>query len=217
MKLLFQLAIAGLVILASHTTSIQSERQEALAAPAVPEPAKSKDPAEGALKISDAIVDGIANERFTVFYDFMPNWMASAAAKASEVRKWRMKEGWDRWKDLKARFEGDAGLDPKDRSGITSSEEMWIAASDAERGAVMLGLYRVYACDDWEKRVNEGEWFLDNRTLKLDVEGQGSAKFRYQNKYNDGLTVHCVREAGVWYCAGVELKMEKKMPEKPKD
>ena len=167
--------------------------------------------------IADAVVDGFKNEKFTKFYDYMPKWQTAASEKESEVKKWRAKEGWDRWKDLKARFEGDAGLDPKDKSGITNSEEKWIAASDAERGAVMLGFYRVYACDDWEKRVKEGEWFLDNRIMKLAIEGQGTAEFRYSNKYNDGLTVHCVREAGVWYCAGVELKMEKKMPEKPKD
>lgn len=167
--------------------------------------------------IADAVIDGFASEKFTKYYDYMPKWMTSAAEKEAQVKKWRMKDGWDRWKDLKKRFEGDEGLDPKDKSGITNSEDKWVGASDAERGAVMMGFYRVYAAEDWEKRVKEGEWFLDDREVKLDVEGQGTAKFRYQNKYKDGLTVHCLREGGVWYCAGVEVRMEKKMPEKPKD
>ena len=217
MKYAAQLCIALLVVVASHSQSIQSERQEVVLAPAAPEPARPRDPGEGANAIADAVVDSIVDEKFTKFYDYMPHWMTAAAAKESEVRKWRMKEGWDRWTDLKMRLEGNQGLDPKDKSGITNSEAKWIDASDAQRGAVMMGFYRVYSAHDWEKRLKDGDWFLDGRDLKLDVEGQGRAKFEYRNRYNDKISVSCYREGGTWYLAGASITMEEKMPEKPKD
>jgi hypothetical protein len=216
MKLLVQLCIALLVVVASHSQSIQSEREVVLA-PAAPEPTKPKDPGQGAQLIAEAVVEGFVSEKFTRFYDFMPSWMTATAAEKSEAMKWRMKEGWDRWKDFRKRLEGDNGLDPKDKSGITNSEAKWIDATDAQRGAVMMGFYRVYAVDAWEQRLKEGQWFLDNRVLRLEVEGQGRAEFRYSNRYRDGISVQCVREGGVWYCAGVDIKMERTLPEKPKD
>lgn len=167
--------------------------------------------------IADAVMDGFKSEKFTKGFDYMPKWVTTGAEKKAEVQKWRAKEGWDRWKDFKARLEGDNGLDPKDKSGITNSEEKWMGASDAERWAVLQGFYKVYTVDDWEKRVKEGEWYMSSRNLKLDVEGQGEGRFNYINKYNDTVTVSCWREAGVWYLADVDFKMEKKLPEKPKD
>lgn len=217
MKLLVQLCIALFVVVASHSQSIQSERQDVRLAPALPDPARPKDPAEGAQSIADAVVEGFVNEKFTKFYDYMPSWMISATAKETEVRKWRMKEGWDRWKDFRMHLENENGLDPKDKSGITNSEGKWVEASDAQRGAVMMGFYRVYAVEDWEKRLKEGDWFLDARDVRLDVEGQGKAKFEYKNRYNDGISISCYREGGVWYLAGVSIKVEKLMPVKPRD
>jgi len=167
--------------------------------------------------IADAVVSGFKNEKFTKFYDYMPKWQTAAAEQESEVKKWRAKEGWDRWKDFKTRLEGDNGLDPKDKSGITGGEEKWTGASDAERGAVLMGYYRVYVADDWEKRLKDGEWFLDGREIKLEIEGQGTATFEYKNRYNDSIEIRCFREGGVWFLNGARIKMEKKMPEKPKD
>lgn len=217
MKLLVQLCIALFVVIASNSQSIHSERDEVQLAPALPEPAAPKDPAEGALAIADAIVESCVNEKFTKFYDYMPSWMTSAAAQESEVKKWRMKEGWDRWKDFKMRLEGENGLDPKDKSGITNSEGKWIDATDAQRGAVLMGFYRAYSADDWEKRLKDGDWFLDGREVKLEVEGQGEAQLVYKNRYNDTIEIRLFREGGAWFLAGARIKMEKKMPEKPKD
>ncbi len=82
---------------------------------------------------------------------------------------------------------------------------------------MLQGFYRVYTADDWEKRLKEGEWYMAGREVKLEVEGQGVATFRYLNRYNDSIKVECYREGGVWYFGDADIKMEKKMPEKPKD
>lgn len=167
--------------------------------------------------IADAVVDGFKSEKFTKGWDYMPKWQHNSAEKMAEVKKWRGKEGWDRWKDFKNRLEGDNGLDPKDSSKITNGEEKWTGASDAERWAVLQGFYRVYTADDWEKRLKDGEWYMAGREIELAVEGQGKASFRYLNRYNDSIKVDCYREGGVWYFGDADIKMEKKLPEKPKD
>ncbi|CAG0979139.1 hypothetical protein PLCT2_01800 [Planctomycetaceae bacterium] len=167
--------------------------------------------------IADAVVDGFKSEKFTKGYDYLAKWKLNSGEKMAEAKKWRMKEGWERWKDLKKRFEGDEGLDPKEKSQITNGEEKWGGASDAERWAVLQGFYKVYTAEDYEKRLKEGEWYLAGRNVKLDVEGQGEASFTYVNRYNDAIKVDCYREGGVWYFGDADIKMEKKMPEKPKD
>lgn len=167
--------------------------------------------------IGDGVMEAIASESFTKVYDYLPDWQKDSDVKQTEVKMWRMKEGWDRWKDLKPRFEGDNGLDPKDKSGITGSEEKWTAASNAERAAVLMGFYKAYAADDFEKRLKDGKWYLADREVRLAIEGQGSAEFRYVNCYKDSIEVKCFREGGLWYLSDVKLNMEKKLPEKPKD
>lgn len=167
--------------------------------------------------IAKGVVDAITGESFSKIWGYYPGHVHDIGKGQTEAKTWRMKEGWERWKDLKPRFEGDNGLDPKDKSGITGGEEKWVGASDAERHAVFLGLYRIYTADDWEKRLKEGGWYMASRNVKLDVEGQGTAEFRFRNRYNDSIEVGCTRENGLWYLAGVEVNIDKKMPEKPKD
>lgn len=167
--------------------------------------------------IAAGVVDAIKGEKFANVYNFLPDHQKSMADGRATVGAWRMKEGWERWKDFKPMFEGDNGLDPKDKSGITGGQEKWEAASHGERYAVFLGLYRAYAADDWEKRLKDGTWVLASRSVKLDVEGQGRASISYQNQFNDTIEVACIRENGLWYLADVEMKMSKKLPDKPKD
>lgn len=167
--------------------------------------------------IAEGVLDAIKSENFTAIYNYHAPWDHEMQEQETAVRKWRMTEGWDRWKDFKPRLEGDEGLDPKDKSGITGGEEKWTGASDAERYAVLIGCYRVYTADEWEKRLKESDWYWAGRTIDLKEEGQGTATFRYRNRYRDSITVSLVREGGMWYLAGVEINMDKKMPEKPKD
>lgn len=168
-------------------------------------------------KIADAVMDGIKSEKFAVGFDYLPKWQHESAEKMAAAKKWRMKEGWERWKDLKKRFEGDEGLDPKEKSQITNGEEKWSDASDADRWAVLQGFYKVYTAEDYEKRLKEGDWYLAGRDIELAVEGQGTATFTYLSRYDDSVTVKCWREGGVWYFGSAKINMPKKMPEKPKD
>ncbi|MCC6572949.1 MAG: hypothetical protein IT462_04075 [Planctomycetes bacterium] len=167
--------------------------------------------------IATGAINAIKGENFTALYNYGPQWARDAQPKETEVRKWRAKEKWDLWKDFKKRFDGDGNLDPKNKSGITESEEKWMGASDAQRTAVLMGLYRIYNNEEWEKRLKEGDWYLDGRDVKLDIEGQGRATFTYRNRYNDTITVVCTRENALWSLGNVTVEMPKDMPKKPKD
>lgn len=167
--------------------------------------------------IAQGVVDAIKGENFPGVYNFLPDHQKKIMEGRAAHGQWRLKEGWERWKDFKPMFEGDNGLDPKDKSEITGGQEKWEGASDAQRFAALTGLYRMYTVDDWEKRLKDGNWLIASRRVELDIEGQGKATIRYQNEYEDTITVTCARENGLWYLAGVDHKMEKKLPDKPKD
>ncbi len=169
-------------------------------------------------QIADAVLDDFKSENFAGIYNYYASYQHEMAEQDRQRKAWRMKEGWDRWKDFKKRLsDGDLALDPKDKSEITGSEEKWVGASDAQRYAVLEGYYRIYAADEWEKRLKESEWYWDGRKVNLQEEGEGTATFRYRNNYRDSLEVSLYREGGLWYLGGVELNFEKAMPEKPKD
>lgn len=167
--------------------------------------------------IAEGVLDALKNENFTAVYDYHAPWEHEMGEQMTGVKRWRMTEGYERWKDLKKNFEGDEGLDPKDKSEITGGEEKWSEASDAQRYAVFAGFYRVYTADDWEKRLKESDWYWAGRSINLKEEGEGEATFRYRNRYRDSITVTMVRDGGLWYLASAEINMAKEIEEKPKD
>jgi hypothetical protein len=169
-------------------------------------------------QIADAVLEDFKSENFKGIYAYQAPHELEIREQDRTRRGWRMKEKWDLWKNLKKDLsDGDGSLDPKDKSGIANSEEKWTGASDAERYAVLEGYYRIYAADEWEKRLKESDWYWVGRKVNLQEEGEGSATFSYRNNYRDRLEVSLYREGGLWYLGGVELNFEKAMPEKPKD
>lgn len=165
-------------------------------------------------EIGSAVLAKLNAMDFDTLDELMENDMDIDAAK--EVRDWRIKEGYDRWKDYKKRLEGDAGMDPKSKSGI-DGEEKWKEMTWGKKQGLEFGLYKLYANDDLEKRLKEMKWAYVGSEQKLAIEGQGSAELVYINGYQDMIEVRCVRKNGLWYLTGVEVKMSKELPKKPKD
>lgn len=162
-------------------------------------------------EIGEGVKDAIVSENFTDVYSYIPAWQIESSEGRTAVKKWRMEEGWEKWKPLKERLEK---LDPKDKSEIID-EDKWKEASNAQRLAVFMGFYKCYAADKWENRLKEGLWYLSSRDVDLDPEGQGDATMIYQNKYNDTITVRAVRENGLWSLRNASLEMAEDLPEKP--
>ena len=133
-----------------------------------------------------------------------------------EIRDWQIKEGYERWKDYKKGLEGDAGSDPKSKSGI-DGEEKWKEMSYGKKLALDWGLYRLYANDDAEKRLKEMTWARAQVKQELEVEGQGRAVITSMNGYSETITVTCQRKNGLWYLTSVKVSMDKELPKKPKD
>ncbi|MDC1143015.1 hypothetical protein OAU50_07985, partial [Planctomycetota bacterium] len=134
----------------------------------------------------------------------------------AEIRAWRVEEGYDRWKDYKDRLEGDNGMDPKSKSGI-EGEDDWKEMSYGKAIALEKGFYKVYANDDWEKRLTEVKWAYQGHREELEIEGQGKATYQYENVYGDSITIQCERKGGLWYMSRAGIEMSKELPKKPKD
>lgn len=131
-----------------------------------------------------------------------------------EVENWRKAEGYEIWKDYKDRLEGDNGMDPKSKSGI-DGESKWKEMSAGKDWALRNGFYKLYACDDLDKRL-EMKWVHTSTSTDLKIEGQGEGSVTYMNGYGDRLTVSCVRRGGLWYMTDANPKMDKELPKKPK-
>lgn len=163
--------------------------------------------------LADSIKDDIISESFTSLYDYQSDWAKDSSDKESEAMAWRYEEGYEKWDNLKKYLEE---LDPKDKSEITGKDE-WKEASHAQRYAVFTGAYKIYKAESYEDRLKEGIWYLNNRRVKLDVEGQGTAEYSYRNQYKDKIEITLRRENGSWYMTGVNIDMPKDKPKKPKD
>src|SRR5690606_37225022 len=78
-------------------------------------------------QIADAVRDDFKSEDFAGIYDYFAPHHHEMGEDDTRRRSWRMTEKWDLWKDLKKRLsDGHGSLDPKDKSGITESEEKWV-------------------------------------------------------------------------------------------
>lgn len=164
-------------------------------------------------EIGDAALKKILAKEFDTLDSLMEQDIDLEGVK--EVRDWRIKEGYDRWKDYKKRLEGDAGMDPKSKSGI-DGEDKWKEMTYGKKIGLEMDLYKLYANDDLDKRL-EMRWAMANREMELKEEGHGGAEFRYMNGYGDSIKVECYRLNGLWYLASAKVSMEKELPKKPKD
>lgn len=164
--------------------------------------------------IGHAAFKKIIAKDFDSLDGLMDTWGGDANAER-EVGQWRVKEGYDRWKDFKTKLEGDNGMDPKSKSEI-DSEEKWTSASYGKEMGLRWGLYRLYAVDDLDKRLGEVPWAW-GATQRLAIEGQGTAEMVFSNVYEDTITVTMARRDGLWYLTGVSVQFEKELPKKPKD
>jgi hypothetical protein len=164
--------------------------------------------------IADDAVKMIRAKDFDSVYNLTDRTYKDESAQG-EVREWRITEGYDRWKDYKKDLEGDNGWDPKSKSGI-DGEDAWKGMSAGKGWALRRGLYKLYANDDLDKRL-EMTWALADGGVKLEEEGHGEAEFMYMNGYGDTINVKCERLNGLWYLRSVQVGMEKELPKKPKD
>jgi hypothetical protein len=164
--------------------------------------------------IADDAVKMIRAKDFDSVYNLTDRTYVDESAQG-EVREWRITEKYDLWKDYKKRLEGDEGMDPKSKSGI-DGEDAWKNCSAGKGWALRRGLYKLYANDDLDKRLDM-TWALAGGDVELKEEGHGSAEFSYMNGYGDSISVKCTRQNGLWYLADVDVNMEKELPKKPKD
>ncbi|MCF6227999.1 MAG: hypothetical protein L3J82_04920 [Planctomycetes bacterium] len=165
-------------------------------------------------QIADAAYAKIIAQDFDTLIELMDTSDMNFDASA-EVRAWRIEEKFDTWKAVKEDYKGDEGYDPEKESGI-EDEESWKEMKPGTEMALKMGLYKVYANDEWEKRLTELPWEPTRASKKLQIEGQGTATFKFRNVYKDSIEILCERKDGMWYLAGVELRMAKEVPEPPK-
>jgi len=164
------------------------------------------------LAVSDAVLKDILAKRFDNFDRLMDSKYLDQRGM-QRVRDWEIAEGYRTWADFRKDLEGDEGMDPRNESGI-KSEDDWKKMSMGKAFGLMLGLYRLHAVDDLDKRLS-APWHLDSGSETLRVEGQGEARITYSNGYNDRITVTCTRRDGLWYLAGIETRFNKELRKKP--
>jgi hypothetical protein len=155
----------------------------------------------------------ITSKDFDSLHNLMDTWGGEMSDEAKR-RDWRIAEGYDRWKEYKARLEGDNGLDPKSKSEI-DGEDKWKSMSPGKELGLEWGLYKLYAVDDLDKRL-EGPWSW-SADQRLSIEGQGNASMTFTNGYNDTISVTMSRREGLWYLTSVSTNFPKELPKKPKD
>ncbi|MBK9975699.1 MAG: hypothetical protein IPP14_13080 [Planctomycetes bacterium] len=165
-------------------------------------------------EIGDAALKKILAKEFDTLDSLMEQDMDMSAVK--ELRDWRIKEGYERWKDYKKRLEGDGGMDPKSKSGI-DGEDKWKEMSYGKKMGLEMDLYKLYANEDVDKRLGEMKWAYIGKQVKLVEEGQGTATVHYMNGFQDMIEVKCKRINSLWYLTSVEVTMSKEPPKKPKD
>jgi hypothetical protein len=164
--------------------------------------------------IGDAVLAKIQAKDFDTLVSLMDQSETDLPAQM-KVRDWKVENKYDTWKQYKARLEGDNGMDPKSKSGI-DGEDAWKSMDFGKHLALSLGLYRLHAIEDLDKRL-EGPWALEGKRDKLEIEGQGSSTLSYGNGYGDTITVRCERKGGLWYLANVSTEFEKDTPKPPKE
>lgn len=163
--------------------------------------------------IGHAAFKQIVAKDFDSLDSLMDPWGGDVSLVGTQ-RAWQIEEGYRRWKDYKARLEGDNGMDPKSKSEI-DGEEAWKNMSFGKAVGLEFGLYKLYAVDDLDKRL-ESPWTW-NADQKLQIEGQGNATMEFENGYKDTITVTMSRREGLWYLTSVRVDFQKELPKKPKD
>lgn len=165
-------------------------------------------------QIADAAYAKIMAQDFDTLIELTDTRDLDSDASA-EVRAWRIEKEFETWKEVKEYYKGDKGLDPEKKSGV-EDEESWKEMSAGTSNALSWGLYKVYASDSWEKRLTELPWAPGGSRKELEIEGQGTATYYYENVYGDSIKIKCNRIDGVWFLGRVTLEMPTEVPEPPK-
>lgn len=207
-------AVAALVFLVGVEVVAQP-RRASLSSVAVQEPPALVDMKEArpVEAVGREIMAAIAKEEFDKVYGYLPAWRREGDKEVGPIRIWRLENGWDSWeRGLKSAVEAQ---DPKDKAGLSSLEK-FVKATDARRMALFMGLYRIYACEQWETRLGS-PWGLSGRQVKYEAGGMGSASLHFINRYNDSLEISLALEGGQWCPANIKLNMPPEMPKKPRN
>ena len=167
--------------------------------------------------IGESVVDAIQGENFEDLFGLLPDWRQDAAEQGREHGLWKLEKGLVTWKDdLKPMYNGDESLDPKSKAGIDDEGKLKEMTAEIDF-ALSSGCFTLYAVDKFEARVKEAKFWLVQRTVNLEVEGQGLATLHYENKYGDRITVTEKRENGTWTLNKVSVNFEKELPAPSKD
>ena len=173
--------------------------------------------------VARAAVAAFKGESFDDLYNMQPLHLQDSGY-AEARREYRIKEGYDRWKDEKPGILGDKdkgieAADPEEKSGI-KDEDTWKAATQARLYALRAGCYRVYKIKKFEDRVTNAEFYMIRSTINTPKDGESErrmASVRFGNIYGDRIVVTCLEDQGLWYLLDIDFSFDEELPKVPED
>jgi hypothetical protein len=163
--------------------------------------------------VARSAVDAIKSENSDKLYGMLPHHLRDAGYDTA-VREYRIKEGYDRWKDVKDGIEKN---DPEEKSGV-KDEDSWKSASPERMYAIEAGAYKIMSIKKYEDRVKNAEWYMTRSDIKSVTPGESDrrrAEVRFANIYGDRISVDCIEDQGLWYMLGIELNFAEELPKVP--
>lgn len=170
------------------------------------------------------VVKAITSENFDSLYGMQPLHLIDADYD-KDVRDYRIKEGYDKWKYEKDRILGNKeknieAEDPEEKSGV-KDEDSWKAASPERMYALDAGCYKLYKIKKFEDRVTNAKFYNTGANIGQRTEDgvqwdHKVAEVRFVNIYGDSIRVRCRESNGVWYLSSVSLRFPEELP-KPRE
>ncbi|MCA8915357.1 MAG: hypothetical protein KDB90_08090 [Planctomycetes bacterium] len=176
--------------------------------------------------VARAAVKAVKSESFDDLFNMQPLHLQDSGY-AEARREYRIKEGYDRWKDEKPFILGDKekgieakdAQDPEEKSGI-KDEDTWKAASQARLFALKQGCYKLYNIKKFEDRVTNAEFYMVRSTIMTPKDGESERRMavvRFANIYGDRIEVTCLEDQGLWYMVDIDLSFPEELPKPPED
>ncbi|MCB9894253.1 MAG: hypothetical protein H6839_07385 [Planctomycetes bacterium] len=173
--------------------------------------------------IGKSVVSAVKSENFDSLYSLLPHQLEDPAYDAAR-REYRIKEGYERWKDVKDTYLGNKekgveALDPEEKSGI-KDEDSWKSATPERLYATDTGAYQIYKIKKFEDRVTNAEFYwrgTNINSVKPGEEDRRTASVRFSNIYGDSIVVSCIEDQGLWYMISYSLRFAEELPKPPED
>jgi hypothetical protein len=173
--------------------------------------------------LARSAVKAIQKESFDDLYSMLPHHLTDQGYEDAR-REYRIKEGYDRWKDEKTWILGDKekgieAADPNEKSGV-KDEDSWKAASQARLFALSAGCYKLYKIKKFEDRITNAEFYLRRAEIMEPKEGEAinrMARVRFSNIYGDSIRISLMEDQGLWYMIDIDLAFPEELPKPPED